>query len=79
MNGSLTTSSDKFRFGSSAALAEALDHPGWYADFHNNHEIFAVFPQRTFRYSRGDQATRAEAKSHGRSLAIPEPQFDWTA
>ncbi|MFF1817613.1 hypothetical protein ACFVWG_09980 [Kribbella sp. NPDC058245] len=62
-----------------AELQEALDQPGWYADFHNDHEIFVVFPQRIFRYSRGDQVARAEAQAHGRSLAIPEPQLDWTA
>ncbi|GAB3929827.1 hypothetical protein GCM10029976_030280 [Kribbella albertanoniae] len=60
------------------ALQQALEQPGWYADFHNDHEIFVVFPARTFRYPRGDQPTRAKAQSHGRSLAIPEPQLDWT-
>ncbi|MFK4086542.1 hypothetical protein ACI2LF_20705 [Kribbella sp. NPDC020789] len=60
------------------ALAETLDQPGWYADFHNDHENFVVFPHRTFRYPRDDQSARAEAQAHGRSLAIPEPQLDWT-
>lgn len=60
------------------ALQQALDQPGWYADFHNTHETFVVFPDRTFRYPRGDQTTRAQAQSHGRTLAIPEPQLDWT-
>jgi hypothetical protein len=61
-----------------AELQEALDQPGWYADFHNDQEIFVVFPQRIFRYCRGDEVARAEAQAHGRSLAIPEPQLDWT-
>ncbi len=60
------------------ALSEALDQPGWYADFHNDHENFVVFPGRIFRYPRGDQACRTEAQSHGRTLSIPEPQLDWT-
>jgi len=70
--------SDEHAVALATALAGALDQPGWYADFHNEHEIFVVFPQRTFRYARGDQGARAEAQSHGRSLAIPEPQLDWT-
>jgi hypothetical protein len=60
------------------ALAEILDQPGWYADFHNDEEIFVVFPGRVFRYRRGDQEARAAAQEHGRTLAIPEQQLDWT-
>jgi hypothetical protein len=63
------------------ALAEALkgvlDKPGWYADFHNEREIFVVFPGRVFRYSRGDKAGRSEAQAYGRGLGVPEPQLDW--
>ncbi len=59
------------------ALAGILDQPGWYADFHNDEEIFVIFPGRVFRYRRGDQDRRAEAQRHGRTLAIPEPQLDW--
>jgi hypothetical protein len=63
------------------ALAEALkgvlDKPGWYADFHNEREIFVVFPGRVFRYPRGDMASRSEAQAYGRELGIPEPQLDW--
>ena len=59
-------------------LAAALDAPGWYADFHNDAEIFVVFPGRVFRYPRGDAAAREEAQQFGRELEIPEPQLDWT-
>jgi hypothetical protein len=63
------------------ALAEVLtgvlDKPGWYADFHNEREIFVVFPGRVFRYSRGDKAGRSEAQAYGRELGVPEPQLDW--
>jgi hypothetical protein len=60
------------------ALTAILDEPGWYADFHNEHEIFVVFPGRVFRYPHDDRAGRAEAQAFGRSLGIPEPQLDWT-
>jgi hypothetical protein len=59
-------------------FAEVLAQPGWYVNFESPAESFVVFPGRVFRYPRGDQAGRAEAQAHGRRLAIPEPQLDWT-
>jgi hypothetical protein len=59
-------------------FSDALDQPGWYANFQSPREDFVVFPDRIFRYARGSQAGRAEAQAHGRRLAIPEPQLDWT-
>lgn len=38
----------------------------------------SLFPGKVFRYPRGDQAGRAEAQAHGRSVGVPEPQLDWT-
>ena len=60
-------------------FAEVLDEPGWYVNFQSPAESFVVFPGRIFRYPRGDAAGRAAAQAHGRRLAIPEPQLDWTA
>lgn len=57
--------------------AGVLDSPGWYADFHDEDEIFVIFPRRVFRYRRGDDVAREEAKEFGRGLAIPEAQLDW--
>lgn len=59
-------------------FADALDRPGWYANFQSPAESFIVFPGRIFRYPRGDQAGRAQAEAHGRLLGIPDPQLDWT-
>ena len=44
---------------------------GWYADFHNERELFVIFPQRVFRYQRGDAESRLEAEAYGRQLGIP--------
>jgi len=61
------------------AFARTLeDGPGWYVNFQSPTEAFVVFPGRIFRYPRGDAAGRAEAEAHGRRLAIPEAQLDWT-
>lgn len=59
-------------------LAEVLDQPGWYVNFQSPAESFVVFPGKIFRYPRGDAAGRAAAQAHGRQLAIPERQLDWT-
>jgi hypothetical protein len=68
--------------GCSADLAQAfagvLAEPGWYVNFQSPSESFVVFPGKVFRYPRGDPAGRAEAQAYGRTLAIPDPQLDWT-
>jgi hypothetical protein len=60
------------------AFARVLDQPGWYVNFQSPAESFVVFPGKIFRYPRGDAAGRAAAQAHGRQLAIPESQLDWT-
>jgi hypothetical protein len=59
-------------------FAGVLDQPGWYVNFQSPAESFVIFPGKIFRYPRGDAAGRAAAQAHGRQLAIPEPQLDWT-
>lgn len=60
-----------------AKLADALDRPGWYADFRTEGTTWVVYPGRVFRYARGDEAARAEAVGHGRALGVPDVQLDW--
>ena len=50
---------------------------GWYVDFRSETEVFVVFADRVFRYGRGDDAGRAEARAHGRLAGIPDSQLDW--
>jgi hypothetical protein len=64
--------------GLARVFADALDQSGWYVNFQSPAESFIVFPDRVFRYPRGDEAGRAEAQAYGRQLAIPDPQLDWT-
>lgn len=58
-------------------LADALDRPGWYADYRSETEVFVVFPGRVFRYARGDASGRALAIAYGREHGVPEHQLDW--
>jgi hypothetical protein len=50
---------------------------GWYCDFHSDKEVVVVFHDRVFRYSKGDQARRAEVEDYARSVGVPEAQIDW--
>ena len=61
-----------------ADLSEALLLPAWYANWNSDTEATIVFPRRIFRYSRGDEAGRAEAEGFGRQCGVPEQQLDWT-
>jgi hypothetical protein len=46
---------------------------GWYCDFHSDQEVFVVFAEQIFRYPYGDQAGRARAAEHGRSVGSRKP------
>ena len=61
-----------------AALAEVLEERGgWYSDLWLGDEKIVVFAGKVFRYSRGDEAARAEAQAYGREHGVPDPQLDW--
>ncbi|MFF4034544.1 hypothetical protein ACFYZ2_33220 [Streptomyces sviceus] len=59
------------------ALSEVLEERGWYVDLRSSKETLVVFPDKVFRYERGDADGRARAQEHGSSLGIPEDQLDW--
>jgi hypothetical protein len=56
-------------------FAAQLGSPGWYLDFHSETEVFVVFPDKVFRYRRGDGAARAEAVAHARRAGVPDTQL----
>ena len=58
-------------------FAQALDGPGWYVDFHTETEVFVVFPNRVFRYQKGDQAARSSATDYARAGGVPDSLLDW--
>jgi hypothetical protein len=59
-------------------LAAYLLSPGWYVNWSSDTETTVVFPDKVFRYRRGDMAARQAAQEHGRRCGVPEPQLDWT-
>jgi hypothetical protein len=58
-------------------LAKSLDEPGWYANWNTDTEAVVVFPEKIFRYRRGDKKGRAKAQKYGLDCGVPKPQLDW--
>lgn len=58
-------------------LTKDLDSPGWYANWNTDSQAVVVFPERVFRYKRGDKAGRRKAQKYGRDCGVPEAQLDW--
>lgn len=50
---------------------------GWYINASTMTHVYVVFPNRAFKYLKGDINERQAAKGHGLSLGIPEHQLDW--
>jgi len=58
-------------------LSQDLDSPGWYANLYSESEAVVVFPDRVFRYKRGDRSKRKAAEEYARHCGVPETQLDW--
>lgn len=58
-------------------LSKDLASPGWYANWSTATQEVVVFPDKIFRYRRGDKAGRSLAQKYGRDAGVPEAQLDW--
>ncbi len=58
-------------------LSKDLDEPGWYANWYSSSEAVVVFPDKIFRYKRGDARRRKAAQQYARNCGVPEAQLDW--
>jgi len=59
-----------------SAFSRALK-PAWYINASTEMHVYVVFPNRVFKYLKGDIIQRQAAKAHGLSLGIPDHQLDW--
>lgn len=59
------------------ALSHSLKPKGWYLNMNSDDTVFVVFPEKIFKYSKGDSVKRAEAIEFGKTIEIPEKQLDW--
>jgi hypothetical protein len=58
-------------------LSNDLASPGWYANWNTTSHSVVVFPDKVFRYKRGDKAGRKRAQKYGLDCGVPEAQLDW--
>jgi len=58
------------------AFSRALKQ-GWYINASTGTQVYVTFPNRVFKYLKGDIYERQAVKEHGLSLGIPEHQLDW--
>jgi len=59
------------------ALSKALKTEGWYINATTETSVYVIFPNKVFRYLKGDRTHRKIAEEHARSIGIPESQLDW--
>jgi len=58
-------------------LSQALNPQGWYINASTATQVYVIFPNKVFRYRKGDHIQKDEAKRYGQSISIPESQLDW--
>ena len=58
-------------------LSHALKSPGWYIDARQDDWVIVIFPNRVFKYLRGNQSGKAEAQAYTQAIGIPAGQIDW--
>jgi len=59
-------------------LSRSLKPQGWYINASTSDMVYVIFPNKVFKYRKGDIAQRAAAREYGRSLEIPDSQLDWS-
>jgi hypothetical protein len=58
-------------------LSQSLKPKGWYVDAKTETHVYVIFPNKVFKYSKGDKVQREIAQQYGRLLNIPDKQLDW--
>jgi hypothetical protein len=58
------------------AFSQALKQ-GWCINALTETHVYVVFPDRVFKYGKGDASQREAVKAFGRASGIAESQLDW--
>lgn len=58
-------------------LSQALKAHGWYINASTETHVFVIFPNKVFKYFKGDTIARGEAIRYALSIGIPKDQLDW--
>jgi hypothetical protein len=68
---------DAYADATANVLCRALKPHGWYINASSEMDVYVIFPNKVFKYTKGDITQREAAKRFGRSIDIPERQLDW--
>ena len=60
------------------ALSRSLKPQGWYINASTATDVYVIFPNKVYKYRKGDSVQREEAKRYGLTVGIPESQLDWS-
>ena len=75
----LSFEADERQAGALAAeLSRSLKPLGWYINASTATDVYVIFPNKVFKYRKGDRVRREEAKRYGLTVGIPESQLDWS-
>ena len=58
-------------------LSQALKAQGWYINASTETHVYVIFPNKVFKYLKGDSIARGEASRYALSIGIPKDQLDW--
>lgn len=58
-------------------FSQVLKPKGWYISMSTNIWRWIIFPNKVFKYKKGDAKSREDAMKFGRGVDIPEAQLDW--
>ncbi|OGN92722.1 MAG: hypothetical protein A2Y88_00975 [Chloroflexi bacterium RBG_13_48_10] len=58
-------------------LSQALKAQGWYINASTETHVYVIFPNKVFKYLKGDGIARGEASRYALSIGIPKDQLDW--
>jgi len=58
-------------------LSQVLKPKEWYLNISGENTIFVVFPNKIFKYKKGDTAEKIRSVEYGKTIGIPENQLDW--
>jgi hypothetical protein len=58
-------------------LSQALKPQGWYINASTETHVYLIFPNKVFKYLKGDSIAKGEASRYALSIGIPQDQLDW--
>jgi hypothetical protein len=58
-------------------LSHALKAQGWYINASTETHVYVIFPNKVFKYLKGDSIAKGEAARYALFIGVPQDQLDW--